>query len=497
MIVAVELRPLNNADVDDGRTFDYLLYMTITAGSILSIIYFCHLLIGIANHCGHEFEPGGYIDIVSNRTSNRVGTARLKQAATRKLNTLLSNARSMHGNIQSVISANDSLGKSRSDDVFNNYMVKGEDKVVEGNIAWVWKRILTGELFDTEGIWLPSRLLILQFGQIVIYLFFILLLFPTVERVAQAADQATPVIDQDLAHKLPQWFIDFLPTGDQVRRSLTPAAFVAVTVYLILILIYIPSTVKTILKYRCGQLRALGDPMFSEARDHPDMTYMNAANAISGALASSLLFFFLVGLTIFLFVWHFSRGLMLVILAWTVGLTITVTFKSVMTGFCRKQYFRAFYRVSTNKSNLAALALECWFIGIGGIVLAVCRVTQFLLASAFWVGRIDEPFLAENVALLGFKFDYVPLSYIKELLVHEAHRHPYLERLSMLYLMRLRYKSFASSDACGAWRQLFVVTLLPWLMTYRVNEEQRCRESLKDQESERDVDADDDRDATR
>ena len=129
----------------------------------------------------------------------------------------------------------------------------------------------------------------------------------------------------------------------------------------------------------------------------------------------------------------------------------------------------------------------------GGVLIG--RITQFLLASAFWVGRIDEPFLADNVSLVGYKFDYVPVNYIKEILVHEAHRHPYLERLSTMYLMRLKYKSFASSDACGAWRQLFVLTLLPWLMKYRVYEEQRCLESLQDQASEKEVEMDEDRDA--
>jgi hypothetical protein len=213
--------------------------------------------------------------------------------------------------------------------------------------------------------------------------------------------------------------------------------------------------------------------------------YMNTANAIYGMVAAAGLFFAIIGLVIFLFIWDFSQDFMVLLTAWGIGLTVTIVLKMIMTSFCRKRFFRAFYRVFPGKANVSTLALECWFIGLGGGVL-VGRLTQFLLASAFWIGRIDQPFLADNVALLGYKFDYVPLNYVKEILVHEAHRHPYIERLGAMYLMRLLHKDFGS-DAGGCWRQLFVLTLMPWLMKYRVFHEQRCAESVKDQESETQV----------
>jgi hypothetical protein len=209
---------------------------------------------------------------------------------------------------------------------------------------------------------------------------------------------------------------------------------------------------------------------------------MNTANAIYGMLAASSLFFVVVALVIFLFIWPFSRELMMILLVWGIGLTVTIVLKMILTTFCRKQFFRAFYRVYPGRANISTLALECWFLGLGGGVL-VGRLTQFLLASAFWIGRIDEPFLADNVAILGYQFDYVPLNYVKEILVHEAHRHPYIERLGAMYLMRLRHKSFGG-DAGGCWRQLFVLTLMPWLIKYRVFHEQRCSDSVKDQLSE-------------
>lgn len=168
----------------------------------------------------------------------------------------------------------------------------------------------------------------------------------------------------------------------------------------------------------------------------------------------------------------------------------------LMTSLCRQRFFRAFYRIHPGRANFSSLMLECWFIGLGGGVL-VGRITQFLLAAAFWIGRIDEPFLAENVSLFGYQFDYVPSNYIKEILLHEAHRHPFLERLSSMYLMRLRHKENFGNQACACWRQLFVLTLMPWLMKHRVFHEQRSEESLKDQKGEREIEEDEDKDALR
>jgi hypothetical protein len=64
----------------------------------------------------------------------------------------------------------------------------------------------------------------------------------------------------------------------------------------------------------------------------------------------------------------------------------------------------------------------------------------------------------------------LPKVFRKNLLSTEAHRHPYIELLGLMYLMKLRHKENFGSAAGSAWRLLFVNALMPWLKKNRIQD---------------------------
>ena len=101
--------------------------------------------------------------------------------------------------------------------------------------------------------------------------------------------------------------------------------------------------------------------------------------------------------------------------------------------------------------------------------MIVSRLVMFLISGALWLGRIDVEFLHPDVKVLGNGLDKVPISFKRDILVHEAHNHPYIERLGGLYLLRLRDGDGFGSKTGTAWRTLFTTALMPWLLRHKVN----------------------------
>lgn len=98
---------------------------------------------------------------------------------------------------------------------------------------------------------------------------------------------------------------------------------------------------------------------------------------------------------------------------------------------------------------------------------------KLIITAALFVGRIDTPFLADGVGRVGpVELDNYPNIFLKDVLSHEAHRHPFIELLGVMYLMKLRYGENFGKRAGSTWRLIFVLALFPWLNKYRILEKE-------------------------
>ena len=129
------------------------------------------------------------------------------------------------------------------------------------------------------------------------------------------------------------------------------------------------------------------------------------------------------------------------------------------------KYFVGYYRQKIFQSNVILLVLQCWYIGIS-IFYTITRLGILTMLSLIYSGRYDCLFLADGIDVL--RLDSMPLAFIKDILLHEAHRHPYIERLGVMYMMKLRHGNKFCTESGSAWRLIFVFALMPWLRKYRI-----------------------------
>jgi hypothetical protein len=231
-----------------------VLLLDLILGSCIAAVYFSLFVISLGLQQNIFSPDGGFISILWT-TSDQIGSTRLKHAATRKINLVLNNARRMHGVIEEEeeeeekddkeddattteedVGISKMLFDSQADPTFQNFLVHGEGLESKGSMFWTWKRLVSFELVDHDGIWIPARTWIFQFGQVVIALFVAFALFNFVAVTIVRADEANAALDPNL----PQWVHDIVPTGKEVNYALTPAAIIACCVMGFLIVIYLP-----------------------------------------------------------------------------------------------------------------------------------------------------------------------------------------------------------------------------------------------------------------
>lgn len=147
-------------------------------------------------------------------SSSARGDTRLKRAATRKMNRMMTNADRLHRpmpiegfTVDSSSMRNSATNLSR-DLTMRNYVRDADRTEKVGGFFWTWWRILNGSLYDSEGIWISTRIIIIQVGQLAVLVTGSMLMLYSVEHFGNQAEAAR----NDLNPGDPQWAYDIVPT---------------------------------------------------------------------------------------------------------------------------------------------------------------------------------------------------------------------------------------------------------------------------------------------
>ena len=177
-----------------------------------------------------------------------------KRAATSKINNMIENAHKLHRRAHKK-----NRGSNAGHATILNFVLHGEKLEDCAGFWWTWKSILTQRLFKKEGVWLHARLAIGQLGQVMLGVILGFLWWYGIQEAADSAEKSRQdAIDRDDLGT--RHVLYFVPTKEDIYYSLYPGGTMTLGVLLILILVYIPSTASSILKFRSGFFQSLHDP---------------------------------------------------------------------------------------------------------------------------------------------------------------------------------------------------------------------------------------------
>ncbi|EED94555.1 predicted protein [Thalassiosira pseudonana CCMP1335] len=381
----------------------------------------------------------------------------MKLAATFKIDRMIRNAHAVH---RAAELEHDSSGKETSyGKALLSYSKTSDDTEEVGGYRWTWNQLRTAQLFEEEGIWLSNRVMQGNLGQ----MFLCLLLVPFL------------IIITDTVYSLYETFGIVLPDNEQWRVivPLSMSFILAEINSLLLVAVYIPSTIRTTFQFRFGTIGSLHNNDFLKLRTQTDQASFIFGSMFWGCLVSNVLVLGVSFVVVFIFCFEPFLPVLLSIVASVIGLAITITIKMLFLIGVRKVFSgETFYRSNPAIANCINVLLESWNLGIS-VLFVVIRMITLVSVAFIYVARVDVPFLSVHADEIGpVVLDKAPYVFRKDILQHEAHRHPYLERIGSIYMMKLRYGDRFGREAGTAWRLLFVFALMPWLRRYRIRAEE-------------------------
>jgi len=229
----------------------------------------------------------------------------------------------------------------------------------------------------------------------------------------------------------------------------------------------VPSIINTVLKLRSGLIPTMRCKRIDPYQHNVMLTSYISGVMFWGNLFGSILLGFIFGGIVYLCLWQVTSNLVQKAIAVLLAISLVLLAQWPPRMTCRTKFFSRFYRKRPAFSNVVSMFLESInFVLMSAVV--VTRMVKLLITSALYVGRLDIPILAPNVGdFHWFNLDSYNDWFMTDVLLVEAHRHPYLEVLGTQYLLKIKHGEAHINRAGSVWRMLFVTTLMPWLQKYR------------------------------
>ena len=276
-----------------------------------------------------------------------------KQAASYKLSRLVRNACDVHkaaefdGGIHGGV-----VGETKYGTAMLAY-ARTSDRREEfaGGLLHTWQKILNGNLFKQEGIWLTKQVLAANVAQLTLCL---------VLGAAFVEFYESKLFQEALKH-LDN--LDKLTQTPQRWRLMVSLVFGVICGEMAIITIaanYIPSTVRTIQQYRSGAYESLHNKKFQKLRLAVDQSTLLFGSIFWGTFYTSLIIGAFAMLVSGITLWPDFAPIVLVIFANVIGLGITIMLKWLVLILFRRKYQKAFYRRSVGVNNVIGVILESW-----------------------------------------------------------------------------------------------------------------------------------------
>ena len=237
----------------DWEFYDVLQNLTLAVGCALAFMFLLQGTVMLFVDRDHPHKLPKFLQFLTTSTCWDAET-RVYRAAQFKINKILTNALRLHKSdelgsaIQTeqhlTLSTKMALAHTR-DETSRNFVTHGETKEEVGGIIWTFWKACDGSLFYEEGLWINTRLCVIQVTQVGMSAVAFALFFVFAVRVAQSADDFRDDLESDV--DLPGWVMDIFPTGEMIETAFIPATFVALVVKVFLIIVYVPRYVVNLL----------------------------------------------------------------------------------------------------------------------------------------------------------------------------------------------------------------------------------------------------------